>query len=500
MLQTRKISFISGIICGLAFAPVYFFPGVFALSILAQQITRASTPKQSAKFGYIFGLGFFISSLYWIAFGVSVYIEQFWWAIPFALFGLPAFLALFVSAQSSLVWRMRENKFFHIIFCLSWLFMEWVISWAFTGLPWAMIGYAFSISTTLAQSASIFGIWGLSFISVYIGSIFYNKKQLASRIITSLLILLAMTIFGYQRLQATPTIFTDVKIRIVQPSIPQTAKWDIEEFWSNLGKHISLSQKEGRPDIIIWSEAALTAPYYYSSIKNALLTSFTKDNQILIFGGVNDNRKQGDGFELYSSMIALTSDGELLFDYHKSHLVPFGEYMPFSKYLPLKKLTPGIIDYQHGVRATRHLPLLKLTLQPMICYESVFADEVKISNKEADVIINVTNDAWYGNSSGPYQHFEISRMRAIENGLPMLRAANNGISAIIDPLGRVIQSLELNKVNVIDGYLPKKLPFITKFLKTGKIGIFVGILCVLILQSIVASILKIYCFNKKLLR
>lgn len=500
MLQTRKISFISGIICGLSFAPVYFFPGIFALSILAQQITRAKTQKQAAKFGYIFGLGFFISSLYWIAFGVSVYIEQFWWAIPFALFGLPAFLALFVSAQSSLIWKMRENKFFHIIFCLSWLFMEWVLSWAFTGLPWAMIGYAFSISTALAQSASIFGIWGLSFIGVYIGSIFYNKKQLTSRIITSLLILLAMTIFGYQRLQENPTIFTDVKIRIVQPSIPQTAKWDIEEFWDNLNKHVALSQKEGQPDIIIWSEAALTAPYYYPSIKDALLASFTKDKQVLIFGGVNDNRKQGDDFELYSSMIALASNGEMLFDYHKSHLVPFGEYMPFSEYLPLKKLTPGIIDYKAGTRSTRHLAPLNLTIQPMICYESVFADEVKISNQDTDLIINVTNDAWYGNSSGPYQHFEISRMRAIENGLPMLRAANNGISAIIDPLGRVIQSLELDKVNIIDGYMPQKLPFVTKYSKAGKIGTFVEILCVLILQSIVASILKNYCFKKIFLR
>jgi apolipoprotein N-acyltransferase len=500
MLQTRKISFISGIICGLAFAPVYFFPGIFALSILAQQITRANTQKQAAKFGYFFGFGFYLSSLYWIAFGVSVYIEQFWWAIPFALFGVPAFLALFISTQSLLVWQIRESKFFHIIFCLGWLFMEWLLSWVFTGLPWAMIGYAFSISTTLVQSASIFGVWGLSFVGTYIGSIFYNKNQLTNRIITSLIILTAMTVFGYQRLNSNPTILTDVKIRIIQPSIPQTEKWDIEEFWSNLNKHIALSQTAGEPDIIIWSEAALTAPYYYPSIKNALLTSFTKDSQVLIFGGVNDNRKQGDDFELYSSMMALNSNGDLLFDYHKSHLVPFGEYMPFSKYLPLKKLTPGIIDYKAGTRSTRHLSPLNLTIQPMICYESVFADEVKISNQDADLIINITNDAWYGNSSGPYQHFEINRMRSIENGLPMLRAANNGISAIIDPLGRIIQSLELNKIDVIDGYLPQKLPFVTKYSKTGKIAIFIEILYVLILQSVVAYTLKFCCFKKIFLR
>ncbi|MDP4708876.1 MAG: apolipoprotein N-acyltransferase [Rickettsiaceae bacterium] len=486
MFLNRKISFVAGIICGLSFAPVYFIPGIFTLSVLCAQISAAANYKQAAKFGYLFGFGFFLSTLYWISFGVSVYIEQFWWAIPFALFGLPAFLALFISAHSALAWLFRKTYLYHFIFCCIWLFTEWLMSWIFTGLPWGMLGYAFSISDIMIQPASIFGILGLSFIALYVGSSLFSKKALFPRLTTSIILCVMMIIFGYNRLQQNPTEFSELKIRIVQPSTPQTEKWAPETFWKNLNDQVELSQKPGDPDIIVWSEAALTAPYYYKPIHNSLMSIFTKDRQVILSGGVNDNAKQGDEYEIYSSLIAINSDGKLLFDYHKSHLVPFGEYMPLANYIPIKKLTPGILAYTPGTRKIMHLKPFHLYIHPLICYESIFAEEVKISNSEADIILNVTNDAWYGSSSGPYQHFEISRVRSVENGLPMIRAANNGISAIIDPVGRTLHRLELNQVDILDGNMPLKLLLPTIYSEWGNLALSLWVLFVLILQSMIA--------------
>ncbi|MDA9163636.1 apolipoprotein N-acyltransferase [Rickettsiaceae bacterium] len=491
MFLNKKTSLISGLICGLSFAPVFFTPAIFMLSVLCYQISKAPTRKQAMIFSYLFGLGFFLSSLYWIAFGVSVYINEFWWAIPFALFGLPAFLALFTSAQAAYLWSVRSSSLYHFLFCCSWVFTEWLMSWIFTGLPWSVIGYALSASDTLIQSASIFGIFGLSFATVYVGSIFFSKKTLPARGIISVIIFASIFAFGYDRLQTNQTELSEIKVRIVQPSIPQIDKWDPDIFWDNFSNQIALSQKEGGPDLIVWSEAALTVPYHYKPVYHGLMSLFTHENQVLISGGVSDNGQNGDGYEIYSSMFALSSKGNTLFDYHKSHLVPFGEYMPLAQYLPVKKLTPGILDYTPGNHEIVYLSEQNLYIQPLICYESIFPEEDRISNENADVIINITNDAWYGNSSGPYQHFEISRMRSIENGLPMIRAGNNGISAIIDPLGRVLQKLELNKIDILDGNIPLKLVLPTIYSEWGLLAMLSQVVLVLIMQSTIVFLSRL---------
>ena len=482
MFLNKKSSFISGIICGLTFAPVFFILGIFMLSILCFQITNSTSRKQAFAYSYLFGFGFFLTTLYWISFGVSVYIEEFWWAIPIALFGLPAFLALFTALHGAITWEFKNSYFYHFIFCCVWIFVEWLSSWLFTGFPWGIIGYSFSISDISIQIASIFGIFGLSFIAVYIGSSLYSTNMLAPRIITSVLLCIALIAFGYHRLQKYPTEYSDIKVRVVQPSI---SKWSPKIFWENLDKHITLSKQNGNPDIILWSESALTAPHYYKYVHERLLSSFSNNKQILLTGGVGDNAILGDEYKIYSSLIAIDSMGNLLFDYHKSHLVPFGEYMPLSNYLPIKKITPGIVNYSSGVRKVLYLKELDLHINPLICYESIFAQEVRVDNTNVDVIINITNDSWYGNSSGPYQHFEISKIRAVENGLPMIRAANNGISAIIDPLGRIIGKIELDKVEILDGYMPLKLATSTFYSKWGNIALLICVLFVLIIEFIV---------------
>lgn len=483
-LLRKRYSFFSGVICGMIFAPVYFLPGLFALSAFAAQVKNSTSYKQAITLSYIFGFGFFLASLYWISFGPAVYLDQFWWVIPFAFAGLPAFIALFIILVGLISYKFKESFFYHFVFTLSWLFVEWLISWIFTGLPWAMLGYGFSISELFIQPASLLGILGLSFVAVFAGSAFYSREHGLFRTTLALIIISSCIVYGYLRLQSHKTEYSDIRIRIVQPSIPQIDKWDSNIFWENMAKQIELSQKgKTPPDIIVWSEAALTVPYHYKPVFDSIMSVFTKKNQVLLSGGVSDNNKKGDEFEIYSSLVALGDDGKLLFDYHKAHLVPFGEYMPLKSYIPLKKLTHGILDYTQGTREVLTLSKYNnLRIQPLICYESIFFDEVRISNQDADIIVNVTNDAWYGKSSGPYQHMQISRIRAVENGLPLIRSANNGISAVIDPLGRVLDELELNEVNIIDSYLPLKLNKPTIYTKYGYLSLMFVLVTVLMLH------------------
>lgn len=488
MLSNRLFSFFAGIICGLCFAPVFFLPGIFCTSILLAQIKISKTKFEAMKFGYMFGFGFYLSTLYWISFGVSVYIEQFWWAIPFALFGLPAFLAIFSAIIAGLTWCFREKNSFHFIFCCIWVFVEWMISWIFSGLPWGLIGYALSNFLTLIQFADLTGIFGLSFVVIYIGSSFYNflcneqRGDFYTRLLTSIMMIIAITVYGFVKIKNNPTEFSLISARLVQPSIPQTEKWDPQEFWQNLDLQVALSKRPGEPDLIIWSEAALVGPYNVKSIWDTILPVFSNDKQILITGAVSSNNKTNEELEIYSSMIGLKQNATKIFEYHKSHLVPFGEYMPLKTILPLKKITHGIVDYTQGKRENIYVDRLKFAFQPLICYESIFTSEVKTSNRNVDVIINITNDAWYGNSSGPYQHFEISRMRSVENGLPMLRTANNGISAFIDPIGRVLNKTDLNETTIIDNFIPRKLSYETCFSRYGVRILLLATALVLILQ------------------
>lgn len=496
MIRRIIILLASGFGCGLSFAPVFFLPGIFLISILSAELFYCKSRLEAFKTGYFFGFGFFLSSLYWIALGPSVYMDEFWWAIPLGLFGIPLFMALFIACSCLVSWHCRCSKFYHFIFCVSWVFFEWLTSWIFTGLPWAVMGYALSFSTILIQGASLFSIFGLSFLTVYIGSGIYpiiNKQKhiFTPILITSFIACLSLFYYGYSRLEDNKTTFSDIKIRLVQPSIPQTAKWDPDIFWDNLDKHIELSSRPGNPDIIIWSEASLTIPFYLKPVTDHLKSVFSNDKQVLILGAVSTNKMENEDFKLFSTLVALEYGSVPIFEYHKSHLVPFGEYIPFKHFLPFKKLTHGIIDYTQGKREVVSLNNYNLKIQPMICYESIFPAEVRILNSDADVIINVTNDAWYGNSSGPYQHFEISRMRAVENGLPMIRVGNNGISAIIDPVGRVIDSIGLNQFNILDGFIPLKIAEKTAYSVYGYISLFLLIVIVLILQALVMFVSRL---------
>jgi apolipoprotein N-acyltransferase len=316
-------------------------------------------------------------------------------------------------------------------------------------------------------------------------------------LIVSITIIITAVAFGFQNLKKNPTIFSDLTVRIVQPSIPQTAKWDVKEFWKNFNLHLELSNQPAKVDFIIWSEAAMTVPYYYPVIKDKMVELLQKTDAILITGGVSDNGKKEDEFEIYSSIYAMDKHGDIIFNYHKAHLVPFGEYMPFKAVLPVKKLTHGFLDYTEGKQALVEIKKAHIKIRPLICYEAIFPEEVRVSNQLVDLLVNITNDAWYGRSSGPYQHYYLSLMRAIENGLPLIRVANNGLSAVIDPQGRVLKKLNLNQVAYADEKIPLKSPSPTLYSEFGYLMTVILAIITLLLHLLINFSLKNYPFIYK---
>lgn len=506
------LNIILGAFSSLVFAPSFIFPAGFLISLLYYQIYNSISITDAAKKAFYFGFGHFLAGCYWITLGVSVYLEEFWWFMPFSLIVLPAILAIFISAASALSFVFRNNAYYHFIFVTNWIVFEKIRSVIFTGLPWNLIGYSISFSQILSQSFAIFSVYGTGFIILYIftspvhilrifcsGKVFAsaNKYDFKISLFVSTFLLAFLWCYGFFNLLYNDTKFSEIKVRLVQPSIEQSAKWSPIEFIKHLNLYISLSncsdtkntnsepkQENTDPDIILWPEAALTISYdnelVKSNIKNMLShcnaasdDNAKKKNTILITGGILEKEKYdiikvglseksdiyNPSTQLTSSLYAIAEDSSLLFQYDKAHLVPFGEYIPFKNFLPIKKITYGIIDYTEGLRELVRLKTKQfdILIRPLICYESIFPSEVRIKDRYPDVIINATNDAWYGNSSGPYQHFYKSVARAIENGVAVIRVANNGISAIIDPNGRVISKLELNDIGTLDGYIPFRL-------------------------------------------
>ena len=456
-----KISaFIAGILCSIAHAPLFFTPGLIGFSVLVYLIYKANSYSEAITRNIAFGYGYFGYGLYWISIGISVYIDDFWWLIPICLLGMPLIFCILTSFAAVFAWKYKDNIHYVLIYSIAWISIEWLTTWIFTGLPWMLVGYSAGFSNIISQMASLCGVIGISFILFNIYGTFYyiwhpDGSLKKHDIYYAICILGLISLFGVVRLENNPTKFLDTKVRIVQPSIAQSDKWDRDIFWKNLGLHkkSSLVNTGVKPDIILWSEAAVTAPIQLPVIRKYLNDVAKISGAILITGAVSEF-----GGKNYTSANAIDSSGKMLFEYHKQHLVPFGEYVPWKEFLPIKKLTAGFEDYTAGEGdRTFTLKLQKSTLKvrPLICYESVFASEVKA--KDADLLLNLTNNAWYGDSAGPYQHFYIGKFRAIESGIPIVTVANNGISGAVDPIGRVISNTKIDDVVALDCLIPQKI-------------------------------------------
>lgn len=457
------LSFISGGFCALALAPINFFiAAIISISIFYLLLeNKTQKPKQAFYLGLCYGYGYFLFGIYWIAISLLVDAQRFAWLIPFCLIFIPGAAALYFAGLAAL-YRKINNKFSLkfsyqkiLIFALLWLFFEILRSNLLTGFSWNLIGYSLMFSNYTIQSASIFGIYGLSFLTILFCLIpisFIDKTRLGK--IFSIILIIIFTgnfIFGYLRIQNTELKTTNTLIRLVQGNIEQDLKWDPAKKYQNFLKHIEITNSENKDNIstVIWSETA--TPYIIDNNAQLMqeLQKAVPENGFLITGALRNEISRNSEDVYFNSMFLIDKEGAIK-HYDKHHLVPFGEYIPFSKFLPfLEKITGGASGFGEG-SGPKTLEMQGFRISPLICYEIIFSDKIIDNNNRPNLLVNVTNDAWFGNSSGPYQHFNMAKMRSVEYGISLARVANTGITAYIDPLGQVQKQIALNKEGFID--------------------------------------------------
>jgi apolipoprotein N-acyltransferase len=476
------LALVAGALSALAMAPFNAWPVLFlTLPVMVWLIDGAGAGgwrgvPAAAMTGWWFGLGYFVPGLYWIGHAFLVDAPTFAWLLPFAVLGLPAYLALFTAlgfALARLIWTADPSRV--IALAASLTLSEWLRGQALSGFPWNAFGYALTEPLALAQTASLIGLWGLTFLSV---AIFASPATLiddASRgrrpwtaPVMALMLLVAMGIFGGVRLSLLPTaLVAKVKLRIMQPNLQQDVKFNYAAKAEVMQKYLALSDRAAGPQstgvrdasILIWPESAF--PFFLTREADAMaqIAELLPKGTILITGSVRaPDLPPGTRISrAYNSVYIIDHDGSVLSVYDKVHLVPFGEYLPFQDWM--EKL--GFVQLtrvQGGfIAGTRRRPMdlpNAPRMLPLICYETIFPGDVASRDDRPGWMINLTNDGWFGISTGPYQHLQQARVRAIEQGLPLVRAANTGISAVIDPVGRIIARLGLGVEGVLDSVLP----------------------------------------------
>lgn len=484
MLENKKFIyiFLFGALAAIGFAPFNFFPAtIISLCALFLFLEKSEGKKVTFWLGFCYGYGYFLAGIYWIAISLLVDAQKFAWLIPFALTLIPAVLALYF-AFLALVYKKFRFKLLSqniVFFAILWVIFEILRSILFTGFPWNLLGYSLFFSDYMVQSANIFGIYGLSFLAVIFSLTMVaitDKTRLGKTFSSFLILSFAINfIYGYCYINKQNISLKDEKIRIVQGNIKQDLKWDRYQKYQNLLKHIAISNASNKDDIkiVLWPETAV--PYAVFEDDEKLLAKIKEavpQNGFLITGALrfklDDAKIRIDN--AYNSIFAISNDEIKYYDKH--HLVPFGEYVPLQKFLPfIDKITDGAVGFSKGEGA-KTVEIQGIKFSPLSCYEVIFPNEIIDKNNRPDILINTTNDAWFGNSSGPFQHFNMTRMRAIEYGISLARAANNGISAYIDPFGRVTSSILLNETGFIDVQMIRKLPE-TPFSKFGNLMLLV---------------------------
>ena len=455
-----------GLLSAFGFSPFnLFFLSLIGFAFYFIKFENAASTKQALKDTFAFAFCFHFASLYWFACPLLVSPEKHAIFIPFALTLAPAYLSLFWLVPAFLVKKYGRGLWQDalVLSAFSSLTMFFYGHYL-PGFPWVYIGYIWSFSDTMMQSLSLLGIHGLNFITVILSFMlaiiyeaFQKKDKLNLRIagVSVICLIVAMFVFGYWRLLRYPTEFTSYKARIVQGNLSQREKMDKNEVFTNLQKHVALSEHSSFIDFIIWPEASIPYLYRENSWKlNRLLQSPLSYGETLIAGAV---REDITTHKIFNSVIVVDCFGRNTECYDKIRLVPFGEYIPLRKYLPWKGLAVDIGDFDRGDK-TRIIEVNGLKIVFAICYEAVFPQDFIPKEGHADAIINVTNDAWFGCTIEPFQHLQIVRARAIESGLPLIRVTNFGISAVFDALGRELGRVPICEHGVFDFFVPKNIP------------------------------------------
>jgi len=489
--RRRAIAFFSGAAGALALPPFSLFPLIAVPLTIAVWLIdgaedhdsgRALTGSMRAAFGagWWMGFGYFLAGLWWIGAAFLVEADKFAWALPIAVVALPAALALFPGAGFAIaraLWSPGPARVFALAFALG--LAEWARGLLFTGFPWNDLGMALGSNLALAQIASLVGLHGLTFLTVAIFAapatlwrVGEGRLSLAPAGLAALALALIAAFGAYRLASPASASRPGVKLRLIQPDVAQDDRsFSPETKGAILRRYFDLSERAAAPDRsgvrdvthLIWPESAF--PFILSRDRQALadISRFLGGGTTLITGAAR--LESGGKRPLYFNAIEIVGrDGLSAERYDKQHLVPFGEYVPFESILDKAGVTqfvdvPGGFEPGAGPRVLK-VPGLPDAM-PLVCYEAIFPIEIGdlFSGSARPLwLLNLTDDAWFGETPGPYQHFAQARLRAIELGAPLVRAANSGISAVLDGFGREIALAPLGAEGVLDAELPEALP------------------------------------------
>jgi len=484
--RARGLAFVLGFAAVFAMPPLYqIYLLIPAFSGLLWLVAGASSRWRAFVVGWWFGAGFFTAGLYWVSFALLVDAAKFAWLVPFAVFGFAFGLGLFGAVAAWCVRAVPSGLAGRaLLLAAMWVFLEWVRAWLFTGFPWNPLGSVWAFSDTFMQGASVVGVFGMSLLAALLATLPGaltatppETKRLGLILNAGVLVVVAGAwLGGQQRLAAaTDTTVPDVRLRLVQPNIPQAQKWRPELREGHMMNQVTLAVAppiagDPKPTHVIWAETS--APFFIGTHKPwlRLVGASTPSGGLTLLGAprvVAGALADGATLNVANSLLAIDDVGQVTATYDKFHLVPFGEYVPLQDWLPLERITQGLGSFVAGPGPTT-LDLKGLPpVSPLICYEIIFPGQVTDQQNRAQWILNLTNDGWYGRTAGPHQHFVSARLRAVEEGLPVVRVAGTGISGIIDAYGRVMQRLELDEKSFIDGDLPLPSQNLTVFAQFG---------------------------------
>lgn len=458
-IQTMLWPIISAILLTLSY-PVFnleflawfaFVPFFFAI--------KDKSHKKAFRFGFLFGLIFFASTIYWL-----LYVSVLGYII--LILYLSIFFALFAALVQSAIHRSRPTSVFLIP--LVWILLEYLRANLFTGFGWALLGYSQYLNLPVIQIADKTGVWGVSFIVMMVNVAIFKllkdgirKSRLS---LTSAILILALSIYyGHVKLNEK-ALSMDLKISVIQGNIPQHQKWDVSFKEHILTRYESLTKEAAKekPDLIIWPETSLPGYLEEKDLGGRVRRLARETGTLLLIGAPSIGDYEND--EYYNSAILISAEGRVLNRYDKLRLVPFGEYVPFEKKFSFIRglIDKPIGDFRPGTEYTVFRMDNGAAFSVLICFEDIFPDLVaSFVKREADFLVNITNDAWFMKSSAPYQHAQASVFRAVENRVPVVRAANTGLSCFIDSKGRIIDKVSIGKEDI----------FVTGF-KTSNIEIY----------------------------
>lgn len=453
------------------------------LTLLTLLITVERRAVQAVWLGWIAGAGYFAACLFWIVEPFFVDSGTYGWMAPFALFFMSFGMALFWALSAGIGTFGRGQGSRAIGFAVGLTATDLLRGYIFTGFPWALVGHVW-IGTPVAQAAAFVGPVGLTALTAFAAAlpvlIQGNGKRLGLAAL-SVGTLAGFWTFGVARL-TEPDAPRDpaIRVRLIQPNAAQHLKWRGDMWRIFLDRQMEQTAKPAAAplDLIVWPETAV--PFLLSDSGGFFAALADRSGGVPVAVGI----QREDGLRFFNSLAAIDGEARVTAVYDKWHLVPFGEYIPYGDVLTTFGISAFAAQQGNGYSPGPGPRVLDLgragRVLPLICYEAVFPQDLRVAGDRPDWILQITNDSWFGNVAGPYQHLAQAQLRAIEQGLPLLRSANTGVTAVIDPKGRILNSLPLNSQGIIDAVVPAALPA-TTYARTGDLPATIGVILALLI-------------------